>query len=418
MTGGGIRVALVMDHPAQQFTRGLQLLAAEPDVKVQVYYWSVAQEVHDPGFERLISWDIDLLGGYAWAAPPAGRSVFRRLRWFISHLREARPDVLVCYGWASPIARISIIYCLLTGIRLLIYGDSTWQHSSGGRHRVLRSAALRILMRMCAGAVSTGAFNREFYIHHGMNPYRIWPGVCPADTELFGRARSDRMEASSTSGEPLQIGFAGKFIPRKGADELLRATALMPRTRDWSVTLVGDGPLMGELQAFAAQLGVDDRVTFHGFANTSEMPDLLASFDVVVVPSRLDMRALISIEAMAAGAAIVVSDATAVWGLGDLVEHGVTGLVYPSGNPAALARELACLLEDRAFLSELRSRGTERAGGYGPDAFARTLASAVRMCVSMGKGCLASRPGEGENRPMTADHLEASGDSRINQVKY
>ena len=386
MTRGGIRVALVMDHPAQQFIRGLQLLAAEPDVKVQVYYWSVAQEVHDAGFDRLISWDMDLLGGYAWAAAPTGRSVSRRLRWFISHLREARPDVLVCYGWASPIARMSIIYCLLTGIRLLIYGDSTWQHSSGGRHRVLRSAALRILMRMCAGAVSTGTFNREFYIRHGMDPYRIWPGVCPADTESFGSARAARREMPGTSGEPLQIGFAGKLIPRKGADELLRAAALMPRTCDWSVTLVGDGPLMDELQALAAQLGVDDRVTFHGFANTSEMPKLLASFDVVVVPSRLDMRTLISIEAMAAGAAIVVSDATAVWGPGDLVEHGVTGLVYPSGNPAALARELSCLLEDRALLSGLRDRGTERAGGYGPDAFARTLARAARTCISTGNG--------------------------------
>src|ERR1022692_3907183 len=116
------------------------------------------------------------------------------------------------------------------------------------------------------------------------------------------------------------------------------------------------------------------------------MPRLLASFDVVVVPSQRDMRALISIEAMAAGAAIIVSDATAVWGQGDLVEHGVTGLVYPSGNPAALARELSCLLEDRVLLSGLRSRGTERAGGYGPDAFARTLACAARTCAATGKG--------------------------------
>ena len=386
MIRGRIGVALVMDHPAQQFTRGLQLLAAEPDVKAQVYYWSAAQQVHDAEFDRLISWDTDLLGGYAWAAAPPGRSLFRRLRWLISQLRQARPDVLVCYGWASPIARMSIIYCMLTGSRLLLYGDSTWQHSSGGRHRVLRSAALRILMRLCAGAVSTGTFNREFYIRHGMDPYRIRPGICPADTESFGSARAGRTEAPAASGEPLRIGFAGKLVQRKGVDELLRASALLPRAGNWSVSVIGDGPLMPELRALAGQLGIGDRVTFHGFANTSEMPRLLASFDVVVVPSQRDMRALISIEAMAAGAAIIVSDATAVWGQGDLVEHGVTGLVYPSGNPAALARELSCLLEDRVLLSGLRSRGTERAGGYGPDAFARTLACAARTCAATGKG--------------------------------
>jgi len=375
-----------MDHPAQQFTRALQLLAAEPDVKAHVYYWSVARHLHDAEFGRLISWDTDLLGGYAWAAAPPGRSASRRLRWLISQLRQSRPDVLVCYGWASPIARMSIIYCMLTGSRLLLYGDSTWQHSSGSRHRILRSAALRILMRRCAGAVSTGTFNREFYIHHGMDPYRIRPGICPADTESFGRAGADRMEAPGASGERLRIGFAGKLVRRKGVDELLRASALLPRTRDWSVSIIGDGPLMPELRALAGQLCIGDRVTFHGFANTSEMPKLLASLDVVVVPSQLDMRALISIEAMAAGAAIIVSDATAIWGQGDLVEHGVTGLVYPSGNPAALARGLSSLLDDRALLFGLRSRGTERAAGYGPDAFARTLACAARTCAAAGNG--------------------------------
>jgi hypothetical protein len=115
------------------------------------------------------------------------------------------------------------------------------------------------------------------------------------------------------------------------------------------------------------------------------MPGLLAGFDVVVVPSRLDMRALVTIEAMAAGAAIVVSDATAVWGHGDLVEHGVTGLVYPSGDPAALARELGRLLADRALLARIRSLGAQRSAEYGPEAFSRTMAAAARMCLATAK---------------------------------
>ena len=45
-------------------------------------------------------------------------------------------------------------------------------------------------MRISDGALSTGAFNREFYIRYGMNPRHIWPGVCPADTESFGHARN------------------------------------------------------------------------------------------------------------------------------------------------------------------------------------------------------------------------------------
>jgi glycosyltransferase involved in cell wall biosynthesis len=189
---------------------------------------------------------------------------------------------------------------------------------------------------------------------------RIWPGVCPADTALFGQARASRERTVKGEVFGLRIGYAGKLITSKGVDELIRACSLLPRDRAWSLTVVGDGPLMADLTALAGQLHIDDRVSFRGFANASEMPKLLGSFDVVV-PSRSDMRVLVSIEATAAGAAIVVSDATALWGPGDLVADGVTGLVYRSGDPAGLARQLAVSWRRRAWL-----RGSVSAAPSGP----------------------------------------------------
>ena len=380
MTGKPIRAALIMDHPAQQFTRGLQLLSTEPAIQLQVYYWSVAKSLDDPGFRRTVTWDVDLLDGYDWLAPVPSSSAIGRLRWLARQLWAAQPDVVVCYGWGSQIARASIVFCLLTRMRLLLYGDSTWQHSSRGQHRVARSVALKLLTRACAGAVSTGTFNREFYIRYGMDPRRIWHGICPADTEFFGKARANLDRTAYQRSHHLRIGFAGKLIARKGVDELLRAVALLDRSSSWSLTLVGDGPNMTDLKELAILLELGDRVVFHGFANTSEMPKLLASFDVVVVPSRIDMRTLITIEAMAAGAATIVSDATAVWGAGDLIEDGVTGLVYPSGNPAALAKQLCRLLQDPELVTALRYDGAARAAKFGPEPFAQTMALAIRRC--------------------------------------
>jgi len=112
------------------------------------------------------------------------------------------------------------------------------------------------------------------------------------------------------------------------------------------------------------------------------MPKLLAGFDVVVVPSRLDMRVLITIEAMAAGAAVIVSDATAVWGPGDLIEPEVTGLVYQSGEPATLARQLERLLDDPALLERLQRDGAARSTKFGPAAFAYTMKTAAMMCLA------------------------------------
>jgi glycosyltransferase involved in cell wall biosynthesis len=386
MNRRALRIALVIDHPAQHFARAFQLLADEPGLRVHIYYGVVPETGYDAGFARPISWDIDLLAGYPWTASGPGRTAAGRARWLARQFRKTRPDVVICYGWATPIARTAIMYCLLTRTPLLRDGDTTWQHSTSGRHRLARSAALRLLMSRCTGAISTGTFNREFYIRHGMEPCRIWPGVCPADTELFGAARAGRRSPPGEGDGELRIGFAGKLIARKGVDELLWAAAALPPARAWSVTAVGDGPLLPGLRALAAELGLGERVTFRGFANTTEMPKLLAGFDVVVVPSRLDMRALVTIEAMAAGAAVIVSDSTAVWGPGDLIEDGVTGLVYRSGEPDMLTRQLRRLLDDPALLDRLKCGGAERSARFGPAAFARTMSDAARMCLSAGTG--------------------------------
>ena len=428
-TTGPVRVAIVMDHPAQQFAGALRLLAAEPLVRLRVCYGSVAGRSYDPGFSRPVRWDTDLLGGYQWAAPGGRGRGLALARWLEGQFRALRPRVVVCYGWASPVARSCILACLLSRRPLLLYGDSTWQHSSrdgtGNQHRgargsggatggltraaargaarsAARSLALRALMKLSAGAISTGTFNREFYIWHGMDPRRIWPGVCPADTDAFAVARpAGRSRAAGPDCQhlrqgdsPLRIGFAGKLIPRKGPDELLRAVGLLPPGTRYCVTVVGDGPMLPELRGLAGRLGLADRVRFAGFANTTQMPGLLAGCDVVVVPSRRDMRALVTIEAMAAGAAVVVSDATAVWGPGDLVQHEVTGLVYPSGDERALAAALSRLAADPALLARLRDAGARRAAGYGPDAFARTMAAAV----TRGPG---RPPGRGDGPPGT-----------------
>jgi glycosyltransferase involved in cell wall biosynthesis len=231
-----------------------------------------------------------------------------------------------------------------------------------------------------------------------MNPHHIRPGVCPADTEVFGRASAGLRGPADAGDATLKIGYAGKLTSRKGVDELLRAAALLPPTRAWSVTVVGDGPLMPTLQALTTQLGLDGRVTFRGFANTSEMPELLAGFDVVVVPSRLDMRVLVTVEAMAAGSAVVVSDATAVWGPGDLVEDGVTGLVYRSGDPVALARQLCRLLDEPHLLTMLKVAGAQRSAGFGPSSFARTMAAAAHTCLRRPVPGVSAGPGRRPGR--------------------
>lgn len=60
----------------------------------------LAERYYDANFQRSVAWDVDLVSGYPWAAPPAGWSMAGRLRWLVGQLRTDRPDVVICYGRA------------------------------------------------------------------------------------------------------------------------------------------------------------------------------------------------------------------------------------------------------------------------------------------------------------------------------
>src|SRR5204863_2712166 len=126
--------------------------------------------------------------------------------------------------------------------------------------------------------------------------------------------------------------------------------------------IVGDGELRGELEASAAALGVAQRFTFTG--ERRDVPALLETFDVFAFPSLFEGLCLAVIEAQAAGVPVV---ATPVGGIRETVVPGETGLLVPTGDPAALAAAIRRLLEDReaaqAMAAEAKRRVRERFSG-------------------------------------------------------
>jgi glycosyltransferase involved in cell wall biosynthesis len=381
-----IRAAVLMGHPVQHFSPGLRLLADRSDLEPIVYYWNAGTDgVYDPGFGRHVRWDGDLHTGYPWWSPPAGSPARRGLE-LLRRLRRDRPDVILSFGWASITARLGIGFAALTGTPLLYYGDSNWRSSASGRGGRVRGLVLRMLFRASAGAVSTGASNREFYLAHGMPCDRIHYGVYPTGVEAFAAAgrRREPVPSSNDDDRPVLIGFAGKFLPIKAADDLIEAAARLPRAGRWQLWLIGDGPQRPQLERLVRDRELTDRVRFLGFRNTNELPPLYAAVDVMVMPSRREPRGLVAIEAMAAGAAVVVSSATGVWGPEDAIQDGESGLVYPAGDIDALAGCLRRLL-DQQLRARLSRAGRIRALRHGPRDFAAATATALLAVARQGR---------------------------------
>jgi glycosyltransferase involved in cell wall biosynthesis len=145
-----------------------------------------------------------------------------------------------------------------------------------------------------------------------------------------------------------RVAFAGQLIAEKGVQTLLEAASAMPAAAEW--VIAGAGNYRAELEALAERLGLPAR--FLGHVDSAE---LFRGSDIVVVPSLWEEAfGLVAVEGMAAGAAVVVSDAG---GLPEVVAD--TGVIFPRGDARALAAALRSLLDSpqrRETLGNLASR--------------------------------------------------------------
>ncbi|MED4052655.1 glycosyltransferase family 4 protein [Niallia taxi] len=143
------------------------------------------------------------------------------------------------------------------------------------------------------------------------------------------------------------ITYTGRLIEMKGVHHLIAALGKLKENRDdWVCWIIGEGDKQKELEKQAIELGLEDDVFF--FGNRSDVPYLLSQSDIYVFPSLLENQPLSLVEAQIAGKPAIVSDAG---GLPEMVEDGVTGLIYPAGDVDALYGLLQLLLNTPNFQS-------------------------------------------------------------------
>ncbi len=178
------------------------------------------------------------------------------------------------------------------------------------------------------------------------------------DTEKFQRAKPDRERLLQGLGQQTLVVLVGNMHSDvKGHPWLIAAAPAVlqefPQTR---FVLAGDGDARPQFEEQAARLGVQQNFLFLG--RRSDIPDLLASCDIAVLPSRAEGLPNAVLEYMAAGLPTIASR---VGGNAELIEDGVTGLLVPSEDAVALSSALLRLLRDPELARHLAENGQRMA---------------------------------------------------------
>ncbi|MCC7104430.1 MAG: glycosyltransferase family 4 protein [Chloroflexi bacterium] len=172
----------------------------------------------------------------------------------------------------------------------------------------------------------------------------------------------ERPRGGELEGE-LLLGYVGVLERLKGLHVALDALARAPASI--RLEIVGDGPARAELEQQARTLGLmreTRRVTFRGTVPHQQTVGIYQHLDAFLLPSVehlgvSEAAPLALLEASACGAPVVCS---AIGGMAEIVEEGVTGLMFPQGDAAALARVLVRLKDDAALRRRLGEAAVER----------------------------------------------------------
>jgi N-acetyl-alpha-D-glucosaminyl L-malate synthase BshA len=146
------------------------------------------------------------------------------------------------------------------------------------------------------------------------------------------------------------------FRPVKRVVDVVRIFAQVVREMPAQLVLIGDGPDRSAAEWLAHDLGIQAKVHFMG--KLERVHEVLPLADILLMPSELESFGLAALEAMACK---VPSIATRVGGVPELIDDGVTGLLYPVGDIEGMSLGALGLLKDRERLNAMREAGRKTA---------------------------------------------------------
>jgi glycosyltransferase involved in cell wall biosynthesis len=155
--------------------------------------------------------------------------------------------------------------------------------------------------------------------------------------------------------------FVGRVDAEKRLHVMLRAMSQLERD-DVQFAIAGRGAALEGLQALAEELNLGERVRFPGFIPAEDLPVLLNSADIFVMPSEAELLSLATLEAMACGRPVLLADAVA---LPELVDVGVNGYLFRPGDPLDAAKYIERLASELERWPEMGKASLEKAKFHG-----------------------------------------------------
>ena len=385
----------------------------------RVYFTETADALrpYDPEISRHPDWSSDTVSGYPYSVFPVG--VPARLRMCLS-IVTARPSLIIVSGWRSFEGCLILLLANFVRIPVGLRADNCLPPDGAKPTPLLKRLARACLFRLFTTGHPVGTLAAEYMISCGLDRSRLFefPYLVDRDslTRLNQSALRDRRSVRANLRiQPDDFVIVGvmKFVDREDPLTLVRAfSSLQSMLREASdrvgktdaggsalrkpnrchLILIGDGPLRSEIEELISTEDAD-LVHMPGYVSYGSLPSYFAISDVLVHSAKGESWGVTVNEALVCGLPVIAADS--VGSTVDLIESGVNGFTFPSGNSPALAELLKTLLRKPELVTEMKaaSMRPKALSRFTSNSTANSLASALDFARSgrttlEGRGCV------------------------------
>jgi glycosyltransferase involved in cell wall biosynthesis len=344
------------------------------------------------GVKRLFSWMIPRFDGRRFAVSlvslrkkDLSEETLESLGVDITYLERSKFDPLTLPAMLRVIDRKQIDVLHLHGYGATTFGrlagalrgipTIVHEHANLTRTPWFQKVADRLLEPATDIALAVSRSTADFVVNARLiPPSKVKVVYLGVPLEEFSRARNaDEVAAArrelGIAPDQFAVGTITRLHDSKGNSYLVDAAAQVVRERPATrFFLVGEGPLLPDLQAQAAALGLGERFVFAGFRR--DVAGTLSAFDLSVFPSLWEGTPITAFEALAMGKPIVATDAD---GLLDILTDDGDALIVPKRNAAALADKIVWLIDRPAERARLGAAARATGRQYDIELFVRKM---------------------------------------------
>ena len=374
------RIGILATHPIQYYSPLYKTLSNHPNIDLTVYFCH-QQSKNDQavgGFNVEFDWDIELLEGFNYQFLENISKNPNVYHFFgcdtpeiKSIINNTKFDAFIVQGWYLKSFWQAMSACWRTGTPILVRGDSQLETDKSFLKRTLKYPFYRLFVPKFNACLAVGKRSEDYFKYYGARENKIFFTPHCVDNDFFEikaeENKNRRVELINKYNIPKDSTvflFVGKLISKKKPQDFLKAIKIACSTiPNIFGLIVGDGHLRNELESIIKNETIPANLT--GFINQSQLPEVYAVSDFIVLPSDAgETWGLVVNEAMACGLPAIVSSEAGC--SEDLILEDITGSIFRCGNVNELKNIIIRYASDKTLASLMKKNSKEHIKKFTP----------------------------------------------------